>query len=112
MQEQSNNDENIELVRKFRDLLALAIHCYAKDNPQINLDAPVAQENLATFIAAYMMPTLEGYEDEINSLRFMLDELENSQAALRSPEFHEELRSSIDEHMVMLKLMQRNRGDA
>lgn len=107
-----SEDEKVNLAAELRDVIFACLTEYTKGGVvQCNLDAEAARENLSDFIVTYLAPKIEEYEDEINSLQFMLEELKNSQAALGSPEFKKELSDSINLQMARLKMMQNMKGD-
>lgn len=106
------SEKKLELGLKFKDILLTAINEYVTKNPQPNLGSLSARENLSLFLASYLSPYIDEYEDEINSLWFMLDELKKSDAALRGPAFAKEVEDMIDVQMASLKLMQNQKGEA
>lgn len=107
-----SDSKKVELISEFRDLIFTAVKLYADGNIQTNLGSESAQHNLATFIAGYLSSFIADCEDEINSLQFMLDELNASQAALGSPKFKQELSDNIEMQIAKLKMMNLNKGDA
>lgn len=106
--------EKTKLIENFRELIFEAIKIYAGNNTlaQINLASEAARHNLSTFIIGHLSSFINDCEDEINSLQFMLDELHNSQNALRSPEVYSELTENINAQIAKLKMMQNMKGDA
>ncbi len=107
-----SEEEKIEVTAKLKDLVLDCIVSYVEENPQINLGSSVAQDNLACFIAVHLSPHIEGYEDEIRSLWFMLNEMNESKAALNSPEFQNEINDMVNLQLAKLKMMQNQKGDA
>jgi len=107
-----SESQKVELMDQFRMLVFESIKLYTNENSQINLDSPTARHELATFIVGYLSTFIDGCKDEIDSLQFMLDEIQNSQAAVRSPEFQQELSDAIDINLARLKMMQNMKGDA
>lgn len=106
------SDEKLILGLKLKDILLSAINEYADNTPQSNLDSQVARETLSIFIMSYLSPYIEQYEDEINSLWFMLDEIKNANAAIQGPAFTAEVDKMVEFQMANLKLMQNLKGDA
>mgnify|MGYP001220535535 CR=1 FL=1 len=106
--------EKTILMERFRELVFESVRLYAgtDSTAQINLASEAAQHNLATFITGYLSSFINDCEDEINSLQFMLDEIQNSQKALNSPELYSELNDSINAQIAKLKMMQNLKGDA
>ena len=103
--------DKVELIEDFRDLVFESIKLYATGNAQVNLGSEAGQHNLATFIIGHLSSFINDCEDEINSLQFMLEEIQNSQAALGTPEFKQELSDSINLQLAHLKMMQNLKGD-
>ena len=106
------NDEKLILSLKLKDILLSAINDYAKKTPQTNLGSESAREMLSIFIMSYLAPYIDEYEDEINSLWFMLDEIKNSDAVLRGPEFADEINKMVELQMANLRIMQNLKVDA
>jgi hypothetical protein len=108
-----SDEERLDLAAKLRDLILISINEHTKDGVvHANLDSVAARENLACFIASYLSPQVEEYEEEIRSLWFMLDELNNAENALKSPEFQNEISDMVKTQMAYLKMMQNQKGDA
>ena len=107
-----SDDKTVELTAKLKDLVLDSLASYVEENPQLNLDSTAAQDNLACFIAAYLSPYIQGYEDEIRSLWFMLDEINQTQTALSSAELHEEIHKMVNVQLAKLKMMQSQKGEA
>ena len=108
-----SEEERLDLTVKLKDILFECITEYTKEGViQVNLDSAAARNNLAIFIASYLSPKIEEYEEEIKSLWFMLDELQKSEKALKSSEFKNEMTDMIQDQMTYLKFMQRQKGDA
>jgi len=108
-----SEEERIDLTIKLKDILLECISEYTKGGVvQANLDSSAAQDNLACFIASYLSPYIEEYEDEIRSAWFMLDELQKSQAALKSPDFQAEVGDMVKTQLAYLQMMQKQKGDA
>ena len=107
-----SEEEKVEVTAKLRDLVLDCLVSYVKENPQVNLDSLAAQDNLACFIAVHLSPYIEGYEDEIRSLWFMLNEMNQSKMALSSPEFQSEVSDMVNTQLAKLKMMQNIKGDA
>ena len=106
------DNEKLILGIKLKDILLSTINDYAAENPQCNLDSASARETLSLFIMSYLSPYIEEYEDEINSLWFMLEEIRNSNAAIKSPEFSSEVDKMVDMQIANLRLMQNLKGEA
>ena len=106
------SEEKVEVTAKLKDLVSDCLALYINENPQVNLDSEAAQDNLACFIAVYLTPYIEGYEDEIRSLWFMLNEINQSKQALSSVEFHDEINNMVNLQLAKLKMMQNQKGDA
>tara|TARA_A200000159_G_C7224881_1_gene297716 strand:+ start:406 stop:732 length:327 start_codon:yes stop_codon:yes gene_type:complete len=107
-----SEEEKILLSVKLNDILLQTINEFAIENPQCNLGSASARETLSVFIMAYLSPYIEGYEDEINSLWFMLDELRSSEAALRGPAFNNEVNDMVEAQLAQLRLLQNMKGEA
>jgi len=108
-----SEDERLDLTVKLKDILFECITEYTKEGVvQANLGSAAARDNLAIFIASYLSPKIEEYEEEIKSLWFMLDELKQSEQALKSDELKSEMTNMIKDQMAYLKFMQRQKGDA
>ena len=106
------SEEKVEVTAKLKDLVLDCLTSYVNENPQVNLESASAQDNLACFIAVYLSPYIEGYEDEIRSLWFMLNEMNESKKALSSVEFHDEINDMVNIQLAKLKMMQNQKGDA
>ena len=64
-----SEEERLDLTAKLRDIILTGITEYTKEGlVQANLDSSAARENLACFIASYLSPKVEEYEEEIRSL--------------------------------------------
>ena len=107
-----NEDEKLVLSLKLKDILLSAINDYVKENPQCNMDSLTARETLSIFIISYLSPYIDQYEDEINSLWFMLEEIKASNDVIRGPEFTAEINKMVDLQLANLKLMQNLKGEA
>ena len=108
-----SEEEKLDLTSKLRDLIFASITEYTKGGVvQANLDSAAARENLACFIASYLSPEIEEYEEEIRSLWFMLDELQKAENALKSPEFQSEVSDMVKTQLAYLQMMQNQKGDA
>lgn len=107
-----SEEEKLVLSLKLKDILLEAINDHVKENPQCNMDSAVARETLSIFIMSYLSPHIDQYEDEINSLWFMLDEIKNANAAIRGPEFSAEVDKMVEFQMANLRLMQSQKGEA
>jgi hypothetical protein len=108
----SKEEEKVLLSLRLKDILLQTINEFAQKNPQCNLESGMARETLSIFIMAYLSPYIEGYEDEINSLWFMLDEIKNADTALQSPAFKSEIDDMVEMQLAQLKMMQNSKGDA
>ena len=104
--------EKLILTLKLKEILQSSIDDFVSENPQANLDSPAAREVLSIFITSYLSPYVKEYEDEISSLWFMLDELKNSELALKADGFNNEVESMVQLQMAKLKLMQSSKGEA
>ena len=108
----SNENKELLLTLKLKDLIFQCISEYIEENPQLNMESDVSKEMMSVFIATYLMPHVEQYEDEISSLWFILDEMQNAERALKSQAFANEVQDTVQLQMAKLALMQRNKGDA
>jgi hypothetical protein len=109
-----NDNKTVLLTAKLRDIVYEGITAYIEKNPgvQIHLPSSAAQQDLANFIACYLSPSVEEYEDEISSLWFMLDELKASDRALHTGAMKDEVAKMVDSQLALLKFMSMNKGDA
>jgi len=103
---------NKELYDTFKGLVFEAIQTYASANKQINLVSAVAQEQLTTHILTHTHTFIAECEDEIDSLWFMLDEMKGAEDTVKSLDFKERIDKMVNEHVVLLKMMQNSKGDA
>jgi len=108
------DNKTVLLTSRLRDIVYEGISTYIKKNPdvQINLYSTAAQQDLASFIACYLSPSVEEYEDEISSLWFMLDEMKASDEAIHASAMKDEVSKMADSQLALLKLMSVNKGDA
>ncbi len=107
-----SEEEKLILSLKLKDILLEAINDYVNENPQCNMDSSAARETLSIFIMSYLAPHIDQYEDEINSLWFMLDEIKNANAVIQGPEFCAEVDKMVEFQMASLRLMQNQKGEA
>jgi len=103
---------NRELYSTFKELISEAIQAYAAENHQANMASVPAQEQLTLHISKHLHGLITGCEDEIDSLWFMLDESKASESAIKSLDFKGRVDKMVDDHVVLLKMMQRSKGDA
>ena len=106
------SEEKEDVTLRLRDVILDSITTYVNEVPQINLDSEAARDSLVNHIAVSLTPYIEGYEDEIRSLWFMLDETKQSKQALGSAELHDEISNMVNLQLAKLKMMQNQKGDA
>lgn len=108
-----SEEQRLDLTIKLKDILFECITEYTKEGlVQANLDSAAARDNLAIFIASYLSPKIEEYEEEIKSVWFMLDEMQKSDKALRSEALKNEVADMVETQLSYLKFMQNQKGDA
>jgi hypothetical protein len=107
-----SEEEKVDVTTRLKGLILDSVTAHINETPQINLDSEAARDNLAYHIAVSLSPYVEGYEDEIRSLWFMLDELKQSERALGTVELHDEISNMVNLQLAKLKIMQNQKGDA
>jgi len=106
---------NKELYATFRELIFEAVQTYAAEMNTAsypNLASSAAQEQLAIHISTHLRKFITECEDEIDSLWFMLDEMKAAEDATQSLGFKEQVDKMVNEHIILLKMMQNSKGDA